>query len=180
MAVLLVVFTPALPASAQSSLALDSRALKVAMIGKIAEFVRWPAQVGLDDPNVSIELVVLGRTPLEARLTDYFRKVRIAGHRVFVRFARDLDDVGEPEILFLGPTFEDDVERVVARLKGVPVLTIADTPGFAQRGIAVNLITVDGQVRFEVARHALQRQGLEASYHLLSLARLIDVQQARR
>ncbi|HEY0713293.1 MAG TPA: YfiR family protein [Polyangia bacterium] len=171
---------PRLPASAQPSLALDSRALKVAMIGKIAEFIRWPARVGLDNPRGPIELVILGRTPLEERLTEYFRKVPIAGHRVFVRVARDLDDVGEPEILFLGSTFEDDVERVVARLKGVPVLTMADTPGFAQRGIAVNLITVDGQVRFEVSRVALQRHGLEASYHLLALARLIDVQQARR
>lgn len=161
---------------------LDSVALKVAMIGKIAEFVRWPAGCcGLEDPTRPIEFVILGNTPLEPRLIDYYRQVRIAGHRVFLRHARELADIGQPQLLFVASAFEDDLEHVLARLKNVPVLTVSDTQGFAQRGVAVNLFMAEDLVRFEISRRALQRHRLEASYHLLSLAaRLVDSQQARR
>ena len=165
---------------AARSLKLDAGALKVAMIGKIAEFIRWPADAGLDNPERPLEFVILGSTPLETRLVNYYRQVKIAGHRVFVRRARDLADVGQPQVLFISASLEDDLERVMARLKDAPVLTVADSDGFGQRGVAVNLYLVEDQVRFEISRRALQRQRLEASYHLLTLARLIDDQQALR
>jgi hypothetical protein len=158
----------------------DGNALKVAMIGKIADFIHWPAGAGLDDPARPLEFVLLGSSPLEGRLADYYRQVRIAGHRVFFRRARDLSDVGQPQILFLAPSVEDEVERVVARMNDLPVLTVSDNEGFARRGVAVNLYLIGDQVGFEISRAALQCHKLEASYHLLTLARLIDAQQARR
>jgi hypothetical protein len=161
-------------------LKLDALDVKVAMIGKIAEFVRWPAEASLDDPQRPLEFVVMGTTPLEARLVRYYGQVRIAGHRVFLRRARDIDDIGHPHILFLAGSLDDDLERVVSRLKDAPTLTVADTDGFAQRGVAVNLYVADEQVRFEISRRTLQRHKLTASYHLLTLARLVDDQQARR
>ena len=159
---------------------LDAGALKAAMIGKIAEFIRWPPSAGLDDPERPLEFVVLGSTPLEPRLASYYRQVKIAGHRVFMRRARDLSDIGQPHLLFIAASMEDDLERIANRLKETPVLTVGDTEGFAQRGVAVNLYLVEDQVRFEISRRSLQRHHLDASYHLLQLARLIDDQQALR
>ena len=150
------------------------------MIGKIAEFIRWPAALGLEDPTRPIEFVILGSSALEPRLVDYYSQVRIAGHRVFLRRAHDLNDVGRPQILFLAPSVEDDIERIVARLAGAPVLTVADSEGFAQRGVAINMVLKGDQIGFEISRPALARAHLEASYHLLTLARLIEAQQARR
>jgi hypothetical protein len=46
--------------------------------------------------------------------------------------------------------------------------------------VAVNLYLAEDQVRFEVSRRVLQRHQLEASYHLLTLAKLIGDQQAKR
>src|SRR4051812_26808033 len=160
------------------SLKLDAASLKVAMIGKIAEFVRWPASAGLDDPERPFEFVILGSTPLEPRLVHYYAQVKIAGHRVFLRRANDLEDVGQPHLLFVAASYEDELGKVLGRLKQAPVLTVGDTDGFAERGVAINLYMVEDQVRFEISRRALQRSHLEASYHLLLLARLIDDQQA--
>ena len=179
--VVVLVFFPlmGLPRSAQP-LKMDTIALKVAMIGKIAEFVQWPASVGLDDPARPLEFVILGSSALESRLMDYYRQVRIAGHRVFLRRAHDIDDIGRPQILFVAPSAEDDIERITARLNRVPTLIVADSPGFAKRGVAINMFIDGDQVGFEVSRAALQRHKLQASYHLLNLARLIETQQARR
>ncbi|HXU82785.1 MAG TPA: YfiR family protein [Polyangia bacterium] len=160
---------------------LNALDVKAGMIGKIAEFVRWPASMGLGDPDRPFEFVILGQTSLEPHLVRYYRQVRIGGHRVFLRRAKDLSDVGQPHLLFIAGSLEDDLERIVGSLKNTPVLTVGDTEGFAERGVAINLYMADDQVRFEVSRPALQRHQLEASYHLLTLAKLVgDQQQAKR
>lgn len=163
------------------SMRLNVQVVKAGMIGKIAEFVHWPAGTGLEDPDRPFEFVILGQTSLEPHLISYYRQVRIAGHRVFVRRARDLADVGQPHLLFIAGSLDDELERVIARLQRAPVLTVGDTEGFATRGVAVNLYLADDQVRIEISRPALQRHRLEASYHLLTLARLVgEQQQAKR
>jgi hypothetical protein len=166
------------PARSAKLNALD---VKAGMIGKIAEFVRWPDSTNVSNPDSPFEFVILGTTPLEPHLVRYYRQVRIAGHRVFLRRANDLADVGQPHVLFIASSFDDELEKILGHLKNAPVLTVGDTEGFAERGVAVNLYVADDQVRFEISRRALQRHQLEASYHLLTLAKLVgEPQQAKR
>jgi hypothetical protein len=169
-------------ARAEAPRKLRATDLKTVLVGKIAEFVRWPAAAGLSDVIRPFEMALLGESPLGPALATYYgdSAARIDGHRVFLRKAANLADVGTPHLLFVGESMEDAVHELVARLGNAPVLTIADSHGFAQRGIAINFYQVDSSVRFEVSRRALQRAGLQASYRLLSRARLIDDQQARR
>jgi hypothetical protein len=158
----------------------DEVDLKIALIGRIADFVTWPAEAGLDDPHRPLEVVVLGETALYPNIRKYYENVRIAGHRVWVHTARDVSDVERPHLLFIAPSYDDRLGEVLAKVRGAPVLTVGDTEGFAQRGVAINLYPSGQQIRFEVARRALENQGLRASFRMLSLARLIDDQQARR
>jgi hypothetical protein len=123
---------------------------------------------------------VLGSTPLDAGLSRYYERVGIAGHRVFLRHARDLQDIGRPHLLFIGAEYEDRLDAVFATLGKAPVLTVSDTDGFARRGVAVNLYIEGDQVRFEIARRAFHHHGLQPSYRLLGLARLLEDQQAKR
>ena len=156
--------------------------LKTVLVGKIAEFVRWPPHAGLSDQNRAFELVLLGDSALAVAMERFYgdSKARIAGHRVFFRRTSDVADVGSPHLLFVGDSVDEGLGDLIARLGNAPVLTVADGAGFASRGVAVNFYQVDDQVRFEISRRALARAGLQASYRLLSRARLIDDQQARR
>lgn len=148
--------------------------LKAVLIGKIVSFIKWPAEAGLDDPERPFELAILGQTPLEPVLYRLYRDVRMANHRVFVRRVRSIGDIGRPHLLFLGRVSESDLKSALAALKTSPVLTVADTEGFADRGVAVNLYREADRIRFEISRAALQRHRLSAGYQLLNFARLVD------
>jgi hypothetical protein len=50
------------------------------------------------------------------------------------------------------------------------VLTVADEAPGGVPGLVVDLVTVDGRVRFEVDLHAAAENGLEVSSKLLALA----------
>ena len=63
--------------------------------------------------------------------------------------------------------------EAIQLLKGVPVLTIGETPGFAKNGGIINLILEDNKVRFEVNVQAAKDADLNISSRLLALARII-------
>jgi hypothetical protein len=167
--------------AAQAKTRFDVLELKTAIIGRIAEFVRWPPESGLDELQRPFEFVVLGDTPLWQPLFSYYwdRGVSIAGHRVFIRRAKDVDAIGQPHLLFVGSSFSERVEEVVRALGRSPVLTVGDTDGYAQRGIAVNLYVSGELIRFEASRRAFERHRLSPSYRMMALARPIDDQQAK-
>ena len=170
------------PRSGAAKARFDVLELKTAIIGRIAEFVRWPAESGLHEPDRPFEFVVLGDTPLWQHLFSYYweRSVNIAEHRVFLRRARDISAVGRSaHLLFVGPSYEERLEEIVSTLGRSSVLTVGDTQGYAHRGLAVNLYVSGEMVRFEASRRAFERHGLSPSYRLMALARLIDDQQAR-
>ncbi len=58
-------------------------------------------------------------------------------------------------------------------LKGLPILTIGDSPNFARRGGIINFILVDDKVRFEINVEAAKQANINISSRLLSLAKII-------
>jgi len=69
--------------------------------------------------------------------------------------------------------------EAIQLLKGVPVLTIGETPGFARNGGIINLILEDNKVRFEVNVQAAKDAELNISSRLLALARIIQPPEGR-
>ena len=160
------------PARAQRSFA--PAALKAAMIQKIIAFVRWPSGAGAE-PFV---LAVLGDGELGARLRVVFDGQRVAGRPVKVLDVEREAGLPVCDALFIGAHFADALERLLQSLAGKPVLTLGDTPGFAQRGVAVNLfVDASHRVRFEINRASIEGSGLRASFQLLSFATLVPTPQ---
>jgi len=56
----------------------------------------------------------------------------------------------------------------------LPILTVGETPGFAERGGVIRLVLEDNKVRFEVNVDAAHQAGLTISSRLLTLARIIQ------
>jgi len=145
--------------------------LEAVIIDKILDFISWP-QRALSQRRI-FEVVVLGETPLLFRLGRLLTGRSVQGLPVSVRGAATLDRVGSAHVLVLARDQEPKLEGILARFATTPCLTIGDTEGFAERGVAVNLFQDGGRVRFAIRRSALSKAGLQASYHLLSLARII-------
>ena len=62
---------------------------------------------------------------------------------------------------------------MLPEVEGRVVLTVADSAGFGERGVAVNFFLENDRVRFEINLATLRRDHLEISAKLLRLARLL-------
>src|SRR5207302_8670272 len=63
---------------------------------------------------------------------------------------KSVAELKEYQILFISSSEMPRLAEAIQIVKGIPVLTIGETPGFAKNGGMINLILENNRVRFEV------------------------------
>lgn len=163
LAVIATLLSP--PARAAGVDALD---VKIAMIGKVATFLRWP-----DGRDETFTIAFLEADNARERAAKYYQRQSVSGQPVRVVRVESVEQVANADVLFVGRDAGDRIDRIRRALRGRGVVTMADTKGFAARGICVNFVVDGGRVALEVNRACLSESGVSASFRLLSLARVV-------
>jgi hypothetical protein len=147
-----------------SSQALSEYQLKAAFLYNFAAFTEWPPQVG-----TVLNLCVYGRDPFGEEIDALNGKA--AGTRTLAvhRKAGAATPQG-CQIVFVGSADIDRLPRLLDGLNGLPVLVVADSPGAARLGAALNMKLMQGRVTFEANLVAARGAGLKLSARMLSLA----------
>lgn len=144
--------------------------VKAVLLERIVTFLSWS---GPSASAPSVQVVVLGRGALGAEVQRVYNGRKFAGRSVAVRYVERAQEIGTAHIVIIGRDHEDDLHDVLSACSREGVLTVGDTPGFGERGVAINFYRDGTRVRFEVAPTALKRARIQASYKLLALARVV-------
>jgi hypothetical protein len=157
---LLIVLTCLLSAMAMGSHAAGADSpdsseylIKAGFIYNFAKLVEWPT-TAFPQPDSPIVIGILGNDPFGGTL--------------------DFKDAKDCNILFVGLSEKEHIDSVVEAMKGLPILTIGDAPGFAKRGGIINFTLEDNKVRFEVNVEAAKHADLTISSRLLTLATIVQ------
>ena len=159
--------------------------LKAAFLYNFMVFTDWPKEA-LPDTNKPMVIGIIGEDPFG----DAFEPIseqRVKGRRVLVqRFKgfepgtadgskadRTTEDIRKCHLLFICGSEAARLNNVVDMVRGYPVLTVADTPGFLESGGMANLIVDDKKIRFEVSVVAAGHARLKIGSQLLRLAKRI-------
>jgi len=150
--------------------------IKAGFIYNFAKFVDWPA-TAFAQPDSPIVIGILGTDPF-GTLIDRIVENKKIGARGFVvkrlKWNTDLKDLKECKILFVGASEKAHIDDVVQIVKSLPILTVGETPGFAERGGVIRFVLEDNRVRFEINVEAAHQADLTISSRLLTLARIIQ------
>ncbi|HWB54967.1 MAG TPA: YfiR family protein, partial [Tepidisphaeraceae bacterium] len=152
--------------------------VEAAFILNFAEFITWPAH-SFHDGNSPLIVGVIGNDPFGKVLDNTFAGIKIDGHPVTIRRARDVDDLRGCQMIYISPSEKDRLEEILANIDSAPVVTISELNGFCWRGGIVNFYIDDHKVRFEINIGAARRHGLKVSSQLLSRARIVGNESAR-
>lgn len=147
--------------------------LKAVFLFNFAKFVEWPANAHAS-PDSPIVIGIVGEDPFGAVLDNAVKGERLGGRPLEVRRFKESGEVAGCHLLFISSSLKDQAGDLLHMLQGQPVLTVSETPGFAERGGVVNFVMVDSKVRFEANLQAAARQGLKMSSKLLQLARVVE------
>ncbi len=154
------------PPRAHAAEAYSEDEVKAAYLYRFAGYVEWPDE-STDRP---FDIAVLGAPDVAAQLRRLLPTHKINGRSAQLREIKGVSDLGAAQILYAGPG-RAELARAMLRAAGPrSLLFVTDQEGGLEAGSAVNFITIDRRVRFEVSLVAADRSGIKISSELLGVA----------
>lgn len=157
------------PAFAQVS----ENTAKAVFVERFTRFVDWPEASRIADTSQPFVIAVIGDDPLRSTLEQVFAQRNVRNKHVLIRHVSRLAEIAGSHVLFISRSQEHALSDILAFTTDKPVLTVSDTPGFAERGVHINFYLVDDKLRFEVNEAAIEVSALSMSYLLLRVARIV-------
>jgi hypothetical protein len=145
--------------------------VKAAFLYHFAHLVDWPAPAAPGEPFV---IAVAGEDPFGAALDRVLAGKSVRGQPVQIeRLPAGAPIGGRVHILFVGGG-DDRLRRTLAATAGQAVLTVGESPRFAERGGMIGFrMTPDGRVAFDINLQRAEQSGLRMRSQLLKLARIV-------
>jgi hypothetical protein len=145
--------------------------VKAAFLLNFAKFVEWPPRA-FASTNAPVVLGIVGKDPFGAAL-QILQGQTAQGRRIEVRhFAADAG-LQDCHLVFLTRSVAGQMDDILRRVHGRPVLTVSDLEDFARQGGMIGFVLVDRTVRFDINPGAAKAVELKLSSRLLALARTL-------
>ena len=116
---------------------------------------------------------MLGNTPLDAEL-ERLQGKRVQNLPIAMRRIMPGDSLDGCQLLYVDEHNRKTLDSLIRRLGSLPVLTITDATGFADRGIMIEMRKQGQRIVFDVNLAAARRARLDFSARLLKLASFVD------
>ncbi|HXO95046.1 MAG TPA: YfiR family protein [Chthoniobacterales bacterium] len=160
-------------AHAQESSVSSEYLIKAGFIYNFANLVQWPSNA-FTQPDSPIVIGILGEDPFGTVLDRVLAGKKVNGRIFLVKRLKSVPDLKECHIVFVSSSEIAHLAEAIHLVKGMPILTIGEIPGFARRGGIINLFLEDNKVHFEVNVEAAKEADLNISSRLLALARIVQ------
>jgi hypothetical protein len=138
--------------------------LKAAFLFNFALFTEWPAEVG-----GVLNLCIYGTDPF-GKEVDALQGKAVGGRTIDVQRKPAGDSLAGCQIVFVASSAIGTLPRVLERVRGRPVLVVADSVGAVRQGAALNLAVDRNKVSFNANLQAARGAGLTLNAKLLRLA----------
>jgi YfiR/HmsC-like len=146
--------------------------IKAGFTYNFAKLIQWPANA-FPQPNSPVIIGILGNDPFGGMLDDVLKGKTVNGRDLVVKHLKWGAELRGCNILFVSSTEAQHLDEILHIVKGLPILTIGETPNFARRGGIINFILEDEKVHFEVNVEAAKEADINISSRLLTLARIV-------
>lgn len=151
----------------------DQLALKVkaAFLFNFAKFVTWPPQKS-PAAAAPLQLCVLQPDPFGSVLGETVAGKTIDGHPLQLRVSPRITDLRGCHLIFLGETDSAKLASQLAQLSGNNSLLVYESEDTLANG-AIRFENSERRIRFEVNLATTERESLQISSKLLSLATVV-------
>jgi hypothetical protein len=141
--------------------------VKAAYLVRFAGYVDWPERMPADAPFI---IAVLGSPGVARELRHLLPGHPVNGRLAEVREITGAQDLAKPQILYVGAGRAEYLRAAFPATELASILVVTDEEGGLNAGSALNFLTIDRRVRFEVSLTAADRSGLKISSDLLGVA----------
>ena len=146
--------------------------LKAVFLCRFAQFVQWPPDA-FASPDSPVVIGVLGSDPFGSYLQKVVSDERVGNRRLAIQRFRGAPQARNCQLLFISNSQAEDLQGVLAALRGRSILTVGETADFAGRGGMIQFVTEQNHIRFRINLEAARAAHLQISSKLLELAEVV-------
>lgn len=139
--------------------------LKAAFLYNFAIYTQWP-----DVIYDSFNLCIYGEHSFGNELSQ-LQKKQVNQRNITIKFTDQVEDLSVCQMVFISRPSTSDMKNILGSLQDKPILTITDNPGDQQYDAMLNMIVINGKIKFDVNLVVTRNSGLNFSSQLLRFAR---------
>lgn len=147
--------------------------LKAGFLERFTRFIDWPEDSLQLNPALPFTILVMGKSPFNGELEDFFRQIRVKNRKVRIRYSATADTTRSAHLIYICSDMAKKLPGILRYTQGKPIITVGETRGFAEKGVLINFFLENNKIRFEINQSAFKRSGLKVSYLLMNSARVI-------
>lgn len=144
--------------------------LKAAYIYNITKFIYWESTT----PGNEFIIGVLGSSPIYEPLVEVVKTKTVNKKKIIIRQYRKVEDINNCNMLFIPEKIDISLDEILEKTTSKKILTISEQEGYGKGGSAINFVTMNDKLKFEVNIKTLESLGLKASAQFLKLTIIID------
>ncbi|OFY83184.1 MAG: hypothetical protein A3F72_21465 [Bacteroidetes bacterium RIFCSPLOWO2_12_FULL_35_15] len=144
--------------------------LKAAYIFNITKFIYWDSTI----PGNEFIIGVIDPSPIYEPLEKIAKTKTVMDKKIIIKQFTKLEEIDNCTILFIPKNTSFSLKEIVDKAKSKKILTISEHEGYGKKGSAINFVTIEEKLKFEVNTKTLESIGLKASAQFLKLAVIIE------
>ncbi len=142
-------------------------AVKAAFLFRFPGYMEWPPETLKASAFV---IAVLGAADVAEQLQGLHGDRLVHDLPVQVRSVTAVREAWDAHMLYIGGGHAEAARIGIAALRSRPLLVITDEEKGLSSGSAVNFLTLDRRIRFEVSLQAVNQAGIDVDAEMLSVA----------
>ena len=144
--------------------------LKAGFLYNFFHFIKWPDR-SFDAPNSPFVLVIVGGGGMDRTIEHALQNTFVGARPLKVIITSSAEDLGRAHMVFFLESYKNhDLPKVLAQLKGKPVITVGEEKNFITLGGDINFVQKGAKIKFQINPTSTEKADLKISSRLLMLA----------
>ena len=140
--------------------------VKAMFIYNFTKYIEWPQ----NQPDNVFRIGVVGKSDIIESLKAIAGQKKVGEKKIEVNSITPDESEHTYQIIFISQTQSKEIEKIGKANNGKGVLIIAEESDKFDKGAAINLVTQDKKIRFEINQTQAKNGGIKISSQLLPLA----------
>ena len=137
---------------------------KAMYLYKFAKGVSWPSDAAT---NAEFTITIVGDNEMATALKKTMGSRKIGNRSVVILEAATVAQIKKSDVIFLGESKSDQIQKLMDSQKGNHVLIVAGKSGWCEHGASISFVNKNGALAYEVSAKNIQHFGLSCSQELI-------------
>ena len=155
---------------AQSATASEYQ-VKAVFIYNFTHFINWRERA-FDSEYDSFVIGIIGSDPIAQYVETAIANERVGSHVLRFHRFKSIEEIGKCHILYVASKDPDEIKKILKKVEGKNILTVADSPNFVRWGGMIRFYTEDDRIRLQINNTIAKAEGLKISSKLLRVAQV--------